>query len=263
MATVNMVLDLPVVSSTPGPTWATKINAALELVDAHDHSSGKGVKVTQAGINITGDLEFNANKATELDGLVFVSRGSDLADNNSLYVNSGEVWFRDGTGALVQITASGRVNGQIVGDFGLAGVDAEVRYTDSTKLFRLMADLASGDPLGLAHLRLRDLRLTGRLNLESAANGNVQTVAGNVSLDARAVVVLVNTAAARTITLPAASAGARVVFIKDSTGQANTNAITLDRAAGGNIDGLAANRLLRVDWGAWMLISDGTNWFIA
>ena len=45
-----MALDLPVVGSTAGPDWATKLNAAITTVDAHDHTTGKGVQIPAGGI---------------------------------------------------------------------------------------------------------------------------------------------------------------------------------------------------------------------
>ena len=71
----------------------------------------------------------------------------------------------------------------------------------------------------------------------------------------------VNTSAARTLTLPAASAGARIM-IKDVSGLANTNAITVARAGSESIEGVAGNKLLQTNWGAFTLVSDGTNWYM-
>jgi hypothetical protein len=74
-------------------------------------------------------------------------------------------------------------------------------------------------------------------------------------------ILLVDTSAARTLTLPAAAAGLRFT-IKDKTGQASTNPITIARAGSESIEGLAANYTLEADWGRWELVCDGTNWFI-
>ena len=71
---------------------------------------------------------------------------------------------------------------------------------------------------------------------------------------------LVDTSAARTLTLPAASNG-RIVRIKDSTGQANTNNITVNTPGAETIDG-AASLTISSDYQFVALISDGTNWFI-
>lgn len=75
-------------------------------------------------------------------------------------------------------------------------------------------------------------------------------------------VYLVSTAAARTINLPAPAAGL-IFYFKDSTGQAQTNNITLVRNGGtGSIEGVAASKILQTNWGSWTLVSDGTNWFM-
>jgi hypothetical protein len=47
-----MTISLPTVGVTAGPTYASLVNAAFETVDAHDHTTGKGVQVPTAGINI-------------------------------------------------------------------------------------------------------------------------------------------------------------------------------------------------------------------
>jgi hypothetical protein len=62
--------------------------------------------------------------------------------------------------------------------------------------------------------------------------------------------------AAKTVNLPTAAAGKKLV-IKDESGDASTNNITVS----GTIDG-AANYVMAVDYEALTLVSDGTNWFI-
>ena len=72
---------------------------------------------------------------------------------------------------------------------------------------------------------------------------------------------LVSSAAARAITMPAASAGAWF-RVKDSTGDCNTNNFTLTRAGSESIEGIAANKVLQTNWGSWTVVSDGTDWFL-
>lgn len=74
-------------------------------------------------------------------------------------------------------------------------------------------------------------------------------------------VYIVNTSSSRTFNLPAPAAGLNFT-IKDGTGQANTNAISLVRNASEQIEGIAATKLLQTNWGSWKVISDGTNWFL-
>lgn len=110
MSTPNMNLDLPTVSVTLGPTWATEINEALEVIDLHDHSSGKGARVPTSGLNINADLEFNNYRASELFSSQYESNSSALtgsANANSVSVTSGNLYFTNNSGVAIQITSGG------------------------------------------------------------------------------------------------------------------------------------------------------------
>lgn len=64
-----------------------------------------------------------------------------------------------------------------------------------------------------------------------------------------------------TLTLPTPAAG--LLFrIFDTTGNFNTNNLTLARAAAEKIEGLAASKVLQTAWGAFTIISNGTDWFV-
>lgn len=84
-------------------------------------------------------------------------------------------------------------------------------------------------------------------------------VNSNITLNNNTV-ALVDTSAARTLTLPAASADAQIV-VKDATGSAETNTITLNTTAGALIDG-AASVTITSNYGSLAVISNGTNWFV-
>jgi hypothetical protein len=73
-------------------------------------------------------------------------------------------------------------------------------------------------------------------------------------------VIMVDTSTAKTLVLPTPAAGF-VITIKDKTGSAATNPITLQRAGGEKIEGLAVDVELRTGWGSWNYFSDGTDWF--
>jgi len=85
-------------------------------------------------------------------------------------------------------------------------------------------------------------------------------VAGNVTLTDQKI-HLVDTAASRTLTLPS-PAVTSLITIKDATGTCNAFPITIVRAASEKIDNVAASYLLDTDFGAWTLVSNGTDWFI-
>jgi hypothetical protein len=69
---------------------------------------------------------------------------------------------------------------------------------------------------------------------------------------------LVDTVAARTLTLPAPILNGYVA-IKDKSGLSATNNITLNTSSG-LIDGVASKTLAK-NYGAWALVSDGTDWY--
>lgn len=111
----NMNLTIPNVSEQPGPDYANNINASLLLVDSHDHSTGEGVQITPAGMNITSDLAFNNNNATSVRTVRFQNQvttlGSSGADLRCLYFAGVDLYANDGSGNVIRVTQSGGVTG--------------------------------------------------------------------------------------------------------------------------------------------------------
>jgi hypothetical protein len=107
-----MALVLPVPGTRTGPQYATDINTAIETIDAHDHSSGKGVRVTPAGLDISSDLDIDENNLTNvrtirmLDNTAPINADADLC---APYFYNGDFWIRSGTGAAIQITSGSSV----------------------------------------------------------------------------------------------------------------------------------------------------------
>ena len=117
--TPNMSLTNPTPSTgvtgsgEPGPLYATDISGDLVLIDAHDHSSGKGVQITPQGLNINADLAFNQNNALTLRSARFTSQPSGLigvGDVSSIYVRLGDLWYNNSAGTPVQVTAGGAIS---------------------------------------------------------------------------------------------------------------------------------------------------------
>jgi hypothetical protein len=107
-----MNLELPTVLVTLGPEWATQVNEAFEVIDAHDHTSEKGVKVPTAGLNINSDLSFNSFKAVSLLSTQYNSQASPLSgvtNSNSLSVSNGNLYYTNGSGVSVQLTSGGSI----------------------------------------------------------------------------------------------------------------------------------------------------------
>ena len=111
----NMGLPIPVVSVDPGPQWAEYYNAALTIVDQHNHSPGSGVAISPNGLNINADLSFQNNNAIVLRSTRFTIQASPISGASDLVClysgnASGDMYWNDGAGNQIQITSGGTVN---------------------------------------------------------------------------------------------------------------------------------------------------------
>jgi hypothetical protein len=139
-STPYMGLDLPVPTVTIGPAYASMIVTAFESIDEHDHTTGKGAQIPTAGLNINADLSFAGFSASSLKSLRFSDLSvalSDPSDLNCLYNVNGNLYYNDGAGNQIQITAGGGLNASSVGGIGgdYATSSASLFYTDATKTF--------------------------------------------------------------------------------------------------------------------------------
>lgn len=142
--TSNMGLILPEPGVTAGPAWATELNAALSTLDLHDHSSGKGAKVTPAGFNFASDLPCSGFKLTDCGGVALRSLAGNLTTAGLLHIKSGDLYHVSSNGTAVQITSGTGLNlastGTIGGDYGGVGITAAASYTDLLKTFSWLQD---------------------------------------------------------------------------------------------------------------------------
>jgi trimeric autotransporter adhesin len=99
-------------------------------------------------------------------------------------------------------------------------------------------------------------------------NGGIQrttrTITANLTIDTTTTddIIFCNQSGAITVTLPTPTNG-RTLVIKDISGAAATNNITLARHASENIEGLASNRPLATNFGSWTIMADASlNWWI-
>ncbi len=134
----NMALVVPTPSTgasgtgDPGPGYAANISSDLStLIDAHDHSFGKGVPVSQAGLSINGDLPLASNNLTQIRAARFTSQASALnlaGDAGEVYVKNGDLWYVSGTGTQVQVTAGSALGTGVQGPTGAAGTSFVSNY---------------------------------------------------------------------------------------------------------------------------------------
>lgn len=128
--TTGLIMSLPIPSTQTGPQYAIDINNCLTTVSQHDHTTGKGVPITQSSINITGALSFNNNNITALKSTIFQSQSAALPNTilGAIYEVNGELYYNSGTdGFPIPITsghsvtgASGTITGLPSGSAGAA-----------------------------------------------------------------------------------------------------------------------------------------------
>ena len=248
-----MELDLPTVSTTTGPQYASQINTAIEAIDAHDHSSGNGRRVTPSGLNINADLNINNQLMTDVKALAFKAQATLQTSTRRLHIDSsGDLYYNDGSGNQIKLTDSGAINvagsGGFGGDYVSAGASAI--YTDSS-LSYTFRDSSSNNALG----EFGGLETTGRRIVQVTTLTSNTTITGTGAHH----YILSNHTSAVTYTLPSASTSNRFLVIKDISGDAAGNPITIARAGSDTIDGVSGNYTLQTDYGAVTLISDGTS----
>jgi hypothetical protein len=130
-----MGLVLPSVGVTIGPTWASELNAALEAVDAHDHTPGNGVTITPEAITIDSALPFNGNAAGTVGRVELVSQAATTVLPCNVYVVSGDLWYTNASGTAVQLTIGGSPAAGGGSISGMTGTTASAAYNNATKAF--------------------------------------------------------------------------------------------------------------------------------
>jgi hypothetical protein len=132
-----MNLPVPEVGIEPGPNYANDVNNSLGIIDQHNHAFGSGVQVTPTGLNINTDLTINSNNLTALRSIRFTPQSAPLAlitDIGCIYESGVDLWYNDGLGNQVRITASGGVAGSPGSISGLVS-PASASYNPGSSTF--------------------------------------------------------------------------------------------------------------------------------
>lgn len=143
--TTNMGMDLPTEDADSG-VWDLKLNAAMVVADAHDHTAGKGVRVPSAGININANLpaggfSFTGVGSVDFDAIALPSSGARRA-----FFVGNDFYVRDAAGVNIKLTSGGTINASAVGGFGgdYVGVGALADYDDANDTYRFRQELGAG-----------------------------------------------------------------------------------------------------------------------
>lgn len=134
----NMGLITPTLGADRG-TWDDKINAMFALVDEHDHTSGQGVQIPVAGLDIDADFAMGGNAVTGLGSLAFDAVTALSAGSKRLFVSSSdnELYWRTNGGTNVKLTSGSSINASLIGGIGgdYASVGAEVAFNDADQVY--------------------------------------------------------------------------------------------------------------------------------
>jgi len=179
-----MNLDLPDVGVTPGPQWAQDLNDALYVIDAHDHSAGRGGPISTSGLRVNGDLNMNGFNITNARSYRTQTQVLPLTgpqDRNTFYTVNGDMYYNNAAGTAIQLTLGNSLNatllGGFVGDYAALGSTAEARYTNAIKLYSF-----NQAPGVTADIAADNLFLDGDANITGDIFANsLTTIAGVTS----------------------------------------------------------------------------------
>lgn len=198
----NMGLVTPTLNGDSG-TWDDKINACFGLIDAHDHTPGKGPRIRSAALEINADVSWSGWAVTAVGQVNFQSVET-LADGDQiLFVdeNDHELYWRTNAGINVQLTSGASINtslvGGIVGDYSSVG--AEVSYSDAEEIYTFQDQDAKWSHIAAGNVRMLQHGTTETVYVELAAPNAL--------------------AAPYTATFPVALPGAQVLVQIDAAGQ--------------------------------------------
>lgn len=225
----NMNLPIPGVGVTDGPQYADDNNACFSLIDAHDHTSGNGVPITPSGLNINSNLPFNGFSATSLLAAVFNSQLSALVGTNFASVVGGNLYFNDGSGNQIPITAGGGVAGS-PGSIGSLTAPAAATYSSGSKTFLWTADSSKAAAMDNGAVTIRETNVASAKGI---------TLASPTALAADFQLTLPAALPASTRYFTSSSSGAMTFSTADQIGSAMTS--TGANAIGSSMTSTGAN----------------------
>ena len=166
MATPYMNLDLPVPTVTPGPLYAQKEVTAFTQIDSHNHSSGQGVTIPVVGINVDADFPFNSFNITGARSFRTEDQGAPLGlgtDLHCVYSVNGDLYYNNGIGQQIKITAGGGLNATSIGGIGgdYATSPASVFYTQLSVLFTFWQNTNQAANIECGPIKLHTLAVGG------------------------------------------------------------------------------------------------------
>lgn len=198
----NTGIVTPTLGADSG-AWDDKINACFANYDDHDHTTGKGLAITVAALDIDDDLPMGGHFISGLGKVSFTAIAAPSTGSKSLFVNTSdnELYWRTNGGTNVKLTSGTSINttlvGGIVGDY--TSVSAEVAFDDANDRYTFKQNSATG----WARLAAGEVRIYETGTSDSVYVGHAAAAGLAVSY---------------TVTWPAAVAAETVIPTVDSSG---------------------------------------------
>lgn len=252
----DLNISLPTPSVTPGPGYASDLNAALQtIIDDIEP------KVTPDEIDVNQTVDVNAQLlddvgAVRLAALAAILSGPSHARKLQCDA-AGDLWHVDNNGAPMQITKNGALNAAALkgftGDYGAGGVTADASYSNATKTFTFLQAVNHAAKLNVGDIELREavLGVVNKVTLKSpAALAASYSLLLPAAVPAAEKIVTMNAAGQLLVTKDAASpsftdvklTGNRVMTIMAGTGWRYAGAGTFSTAFCGVVPGAAGDQ---------------------
>lgn len=152
----NMFLRIPSVGADEGPDYAININYdLLNIIDTHDHTTGRGAPLTPLSFDINTNLSFNNHFATDLAGLTLIAQ-SITPTTGTVYRSVNDLFFVDGLGNNIRITQAGGIAGTPGSISGLVA-PASATYSPGSQTFVWQSNINIAANMDAGSLLLRNL----------------------------------------------------------------------------------------------------------
>jgi len=228
--------------NTSNPAWASA-GSAGDVLTAN--SGGPPTFQAAGGAGIGGTVGTVDNAIPRADG----TGGSTLKASSVIVDDDGRIAIGAGTEALPSLTLGDADTGM---------------WTDSSNTLKWSTNgqnrliLGSGGTLtSFGGVNIS----SGNLTFGEALVVKARSQAGDMTVFLSDYIVMVtDTSVARTVTLPQFTNTNQVFIVKDGSGGAGTNNITISATGGVLIDG-AANYVINTNWGSVQFFNDGTSYF--
>lgn len=124
---------------SPSTAW-NKVITNFQDLDAHDHTTGNGAKITTGALNIDANLPMNNHSISEVVSAIFTNQPAPLTTSYGLYVENGDLVYRSSS-QKVPITANGNSLAVVGSPGSISGMLAPQTVSYALGFYRFYQDV--------------------------------------------------------------------------------------------------------------------------